>query len=126
MKVKFKEWEGRIAWGEYGNGRIAFELIDASGDRIATPTVNIVAAPAPDAGWIDVKDWSENAGMVEALAAAGVIDVDAGVFPIYTGRAVAKRCKLSVAARAEFLHWAALGGDYNPMDYGLAPGGNAA
>ena len=59
--------------GVYGNGNIAMQLVDAeTGEPIAVATVN-PGFELPR-GFIGVKDWSENEGMVEALLAAGIID----------------------------------------------------
>lgn len=66
----------------YKNGRVALALVVASGrdkgEPYATATVNIPEVPLADNEAI-VKDYSENAGMLEALIEAGIVE-DTGRF----------------------------------------------
>jgi len=72
------------------NGRIAIQLSDPEdGEPIAMATVNVVEQPNPPKYWIDVKDYSENAGMVLALMAAGIISGN------MTLAGVAYRCEVT-------------------------------
>lgn len=70
----FKQWLCAIDKRTYANGRVALQLIDAEdGCPIATATVNLPDEQvAPDETFI--KDYSENAGMLEALLKAGIIE----------------------------------------------------
>jgi hypothetical protein len=74
MTVQFKEWKCDIVWNKYAdNGRTAIELVDAdTGEPIARATTNL-----PHIGLgkdeVMIKDYSENEGMVDALADAGII-----------------------------------------------------
>ncbi len=75
-----------------GDG-IAIRLVDAEdGSPVATATVN-PAVPVP-AGCVAIKDWSENAGMLAACVAAGLV-ADTGV-RIACDRASAALCRLLV------------------------------
>ncbi|MSU01805.1 hypothetical protein [Tissierella pigra] len=72
MKVKFKKWNCITRVGWHCNENLGIELIDEEdGGVIAKATIN------PDIELLDnqvaIKDYTENAGMVEALLSAGVI-----------------------------------------------------
>ena len=71
--VKFKEWECELHPHEYDNGRLALCLRDSTtGEPIAVATVNL---PDRELGpnQIFIKNYSENAGIAEALEAAQVV-----------------------------------------------------
>lgn len=62
---------------KYGNGRLALELViaegqEGEGEPMAVATVNLPDVRVPD-GAVFIKDYAENAGMMNALAEAGVI-----------------------------------------------------
>lgn len=98
MKVKFREWECDLNFSHYENGRVAIRLIDANdGEPVATATTNV---PEEDLGpnEVFIKDYSENAGMLAALQAAGAVEptgrsVDTGFVSIPV-------CRLLVASFA--------------------------
>jgi hypothetical protein len=72
-RVRFKNWDCVIQKCEYGNGRPALQLVDASdGEPIATATVNLPDLPAGP-NQVFIKDYSENEGMLKALTEAGVV-----------------------------------------------------
>ena len=72
--VKFNNFNGKIEFGTYSNGRTAMTLIDVEdGLPIATCTVNVPDAPQTPFE-VFIKNWSENKGMVDALVEAGVIE----------------------------------------------------
>ena len=73
-------------------GRIALRLLCPDGDLMAVATVNLPEAPLP-AGHVFIKNWSENAGILEALIAAQILDPPCGTVP--TGYVEAYCCKLS-------------------------------
>ena len=75
MKVQFKEWKCVVNSGYYQEGhRKAIELIEEeTGEPIATATVNLPNYPLAE-NEIFVKNYSENEGMVLALAKAGIIE----------------------------------------------------
>jgi hypothetical protein len=67
--------------GRYADGRLAIALIDArDGSPVATVTTNVPEVElAPDE--VLVKDYAENAGILDVLAQAGILQA--------TGRRVA-------------------------------------
>jgi hypothetical protein len=96
MKIKFKEWNCLILARRYDNGRVALQLVDATeGDPIATATINLPEFAVPE-GHVLIKDWSENAGMLDALVSAGLVE-DTGT-KIPTGYVDACLAKLLVPA----------------------------
>ena len=71
--IKFKDYECNVEWDLYQNGRPAILLVDAhDGSPVATATVNIPEVDLP-AGYTLIKDYSENEGMLECLATAGIV-----------------------------------------------------
>ena len=70
-EVRFRDWVCRVEKGRYSNGRIALSLVDDEGP-VATATVNLVDdLSGPNT--VFIKDHSENAGLLAALEAAGVV-----------------------------------------------------
>lgn len=60
-------------WGNYSNGRIALELIDAEdGETVMVATVNIPDAMIEKDELI-IKNYSENEGVLEALQKEGIV-----------------------------------------------------
>ena len=57
---------------KYGNGRTAVVLEDEEG-LYAVATVNLPDEPLED-GYVFVKDYSENEGMLQALVDAGIVE----------------------------------------------------
>ena len=73
-KIQFKKYACILTVGRYVNGRIALQLVDEMDlNPIAIATVNL-----PDkrlgANKVFIKNWSENEGILDALADAGVIE----------------------------------------------------
>jgi hypothetical protein len=71
--VRFAEWECWVLVERYQNGRVALRLVDSADHvSIARATVN-----RPDirleADEVLIKDYSENAGILDALERAGVV-----------------------------------------------------
>lgn len=59
---------------EEGIGAMALTLWDGYGEMLATVSVNLPDRTLPEGpGWFFAKAYSENEGLPEALAAAGVI-----------------------------------------------------
>lgn len=74
LRVKLRGYTCALRFGYYPNGRLALQLVDAAdGTVLCTASVNAMDDTLPP-GCIFVKDWSENIGMVDALADAGVIE----------------------------------------------------
>jgi hypothetical protein len=72
-QVRFREWSCTIRKRQYANGRSALQLIDAEdGSPIARATVNLPDEPLGK-NQVLIKDYAENAGMLDALVAAGVV-----------------------------------------------------
>ncbi len=99
-KVTFLDVECEVVFGRYASSRgaddrIAIDLVCPDGEHMATATVNLPDEPLPE-GCVFIKDWSENAGMVAALEAAGIVK-DTGL-RVPTGFTAAKVCKLLVGA----------------------------
>jgi len=94
MEVKFKEWLCNVEKHKYSNGRLALRLTDIEdGSPIATATINIPEYPLGE-GFVIVKDYSENEGMLDALTKAGIVQHTGGTITsgyitapicIYTG-----------------------------------------
>jgi hypothetical protein len=72
-KVKFLDYDCIVEIGQYPNGRIAIQLIDAE-DRqpVTTATVNLPDQPL-EADMVAIKNYSENEGIEDALLEAGVL-----------------------------------------------------
>jgi hypothetical protein len=93
--IQFKEWTCKLELGWYEHsGRIALDLIDAeNGEPVATCTVNIPDYDLPD-GYVIIKDYSENEGMLDALMNAGIVGEPKGW--IQTGFVTVPVCKLLI------------------------------
>ena len=104
MKVKFKNWECIIEWSVYlENNNIAIVLRDEKTKELVTfATTN--TNEETDWGKIQVKDWSENRGMWEALVNAGVIESEP-VENITSYFVQVKVGKLTDVAKEDFMEW---------------------
>ncbi len=72
--IRFRGWDCVLQRGRYRNGRTVLRLVGAEdGDPVATATVDL-----PDRGLADdevaIKSYGENAGLLDALTAAGVVE----------------------------------------------------
>lgn len=104
MKVKFKDWDCVVQWSiYYENNNIAIQLVDEN-------TKELVAVATTNTGFKDdfpevqIKDYSENEGMWQALVDAGVIK-DKIVNTITTEYVEVKVAKLTEAAQKDFEKW---------------------
>ena len=71
--VKFREWDCTIKFAKYGNGRTAIQLVDSETyEPICTATVNVVDEDLLD-GFVHIKNYSENEGILHTLSSAGII-----------------------------------------------------
>lgn len=104
MKVKFKDWNCVIDWSVYlENNNIAIVLLDEKTKELVTfATTNT----SEETDWtkIQVKDWSENRGMWEALVDAGVIESEP-VEKITSYFVQVKVGKLTKQAEEEFMEY---------------------
>lgn len=90
--VHFRHWECVVEKRQYRNGEPALVLNDAhTGEEIAIATVNL-----PDftkrTNEVFIKDYSENAGILDALLAAGVVKATGE--SVQSGFARIPRCEL--------------------------------
>lgn len=104
MKVKFKDWNCVVQWSiYYENNNIAIQLVDEN-------TKELVAVATTNTGFKDdfpevqIKDYSENEGMWQALVDAGVIK-DKIVNTITTEYVEVKVAELMEAAKKDFENW---------------------
>ena len=75
LRTDYCDQNARLLWRRYGNGRTALSFVSTDiGTPLATATINLVDQPLPD-GCTHIKDWSENAGMVACLVAAGIVEL---------------------------------------------------
>ncbi len=73
IKVNFAGYTCIVRKREYGNGRIALCLEDAyNGQPVATATINL-PNEALQEGETIIKDYSENAGILDCLIEAGIV-----------------------------------------------------
>jgi hypothetical protein len=89
--VRFAEWECWVLLERYENGRAALRLVDvADHSPVARATVN-----RPDVllgeDEVLIKDYSENAGILDALERAGVLQ--------RTGQTIASGYAMLIVAR---------------------------
>ena len=92
MNVKFKEWNCKVIKCNYVTGHLALKLVDVEdGSPIATASVNLPATTDISEGYVYIKDWSENEGMLKALTEAGIVEPVGVRSP--TGRCMADLCK---------------------------------
>lgn len=90
--VQFKDWQCRVQMRKYHNGQAAIQLVDANdGDAICTASV-CLPDHAQLPGWVFIKDWSENQGVLDALIAANVIEDTGQRLP--SGFVLVAVCKL--------------------------------
>lgn len=104
MKVKFKDWNCIIEWSMYlENDNIAIKLLDEKTKELVTfATTN--TSEKTDWTKIQVKDWSENRGMWEALVDSGVIESEP-VEKITSYFVQVKVGKLTKQAEEEFMKY---------------------
>lgn len=104
MKVKFKDLDCIIEWSLYlENDNIAITLLDEkTKELVAVATTNT----SEETDWtkIQVKDWSENRGMWEALVDSGVIESEP-VDKITSYFVQVKVGKLTDVAKEDFMEW---------------------
>ena len=104
MKVKYKKWNCIIEWSIYSqNNNIAIKLLDENTkELVAVATTN--TSEETGRGKIQVKDWSENRGMWEALVDSGVIESEP-VEKITSYFVQVKVGKLTKQAEEEFMEY---------------------
>jgi tRNA A37 threonylcarbamoyladenosine synthetase subunit TsaC/SUA5/YrdC len=85
--------ECSVVFGEYGNNRVAIQLVTNSGEPYMTATINIPKEPLGKDEVI-IKNFSENEGILQALIASGHISEPVRAIP--TGFVYGLVCKLLI------------------------------
>ena len=98
MKVEFRNQELDVQIREYDNNRPALQLFDETNFPFAIATVNLPEIDIPK-GFVAIKNYSENVGMLEALKAAGIIREVHSYYP--SGHVQIPICALSTEAYEE-------------------------
>jgi hypothetical protein len=97
--VTFNGLECRLEFHKYINGRTAIMLVDANnGEEVAMATVNVPEIPMDD-NYVLIKDYSENAGMLQALQEAGIVKPTGCIFDV--GCVGIPECELLVKPHQE-------------------------
>ncbi|MCU7829551.1 MAG: hypothetical protein KZQ85_10835 [Candidatus Thiodiazotropha sp. (ex Myrtea sp. 'scaly one' KF741663)] len=91
MNVRYKEWDCVVNIAHYGNGRPAILLETEQGLPVATATVNI-SFFKPAEGEVLIKDYSENEGILDCLADAGILEPTGK--ELWSGHAKLHICRL--------------------------------
>ena len=90
--VRFKDWTCTVNFGFYKGDRTAIMLTDLEDKQlVAVATVNIPECFL-NTDEVLIKNWSENKGVLDVLAKAGVIEDTGRTYP--TGFCHANICKL--------------------------------
>lgn len=90
--VQFKSWRCSAVLRTYRNGRPAIVLLDPDdGELVACATVNVPDYPLAD-GEVIAKNYNENASMLEALIAGGIVTASGKIVPV--GYAEGHVCRL--------------------------------
>lgn len=104
---RYNNWDVRITLAKYAdNGRIAICLVGADtehnrigddpvypGEPIATATVNVPDYAMPE-GFVAIKDWAENEGMLAFLEENGIVKSTG--MPLQCGHAVAHIARVNM------------------------------
>lgn len=91
-QIKFLGEICNVTLGFYPNGRTAIRLTIAATDELmGVATVNLPDETLQD-GYVFIKDWGENAGMLDALTEAGIV-VPTGA-TVIAGHCKADICRL--------------------------------
>lgn len=80
------------AWHAYEDGGPALVLIAQNGEVHAVASVNMVNAERPE-GHVYIKNWAENAGILESLERAGIVKRTGAMAP--AGFCEAHLCKIT-------------------------------
>lgn len=87
-------YQVQLQFAKYSNDRIAILLVEeGTGEDIATATVNVPEANVPE-GYVGIKDYSENEGMLQFLVDNGIVEPPARYIP--SGWVSIPVCKLLV------------------------------
>lgn len=94
--AQFQSWNCNVVLNRYKDGSPAISLFDGNGFPVARATVNVPEASlAPDE--LVIKDYAENAGMLDALIEASIVTPAGRTVPV--GRfEVGHVCRLAESA----------------------------
>lgn len=92
IKSKYCNEKVELVFGHYADGSPAIQGISLHGEPIFTATVALDEIP-PD-NHVFLKGWSENEGVPESLAKAGIIELTGRKIP--TGFCEAEEAKLLI------------------------------
>ena len=92
--IKVLGYNCKLHIARYSNGRVAISLVDAvDGSPIFKATVNVPSENVPE-GYVAIKNYSENEGVLDYLVQAGVVGKSVGKIP--AGYLEADLCKLLI------------------------------
>ncbi len=92
--INFNGFTCNVNVTEYADGNPAIILVDATdGSQVAVASVNIPDANIP-VGFVCIKDWSENTGMLNSLLEADIIFDTGRTIP--SGFVEANLCMLQI------------------------------
>jgi len=75
--IEFLGYKCEVHKAEYGNKRTALQLVDEDGMPMCMASVNLPDVPLAD-GFIFIKDYSENTGVLAALIKGGIVEDTGG------------------------------------------------
>lgn len=93
MNIHFQNYDCSLHFDRYAGGAVAIRLHSATVGPIATATVNIPGTVL-DKDEVVIKDYSENAGILQSLVEAGVVARTDRT--VRAGFALANICKLLI------------------------------
>lgn len=67
-----KKQKASLLWSKYRNGRPCLSIV-SGGETLCVASVNLPDAIIPD-GYIAIKDYSENEGVLKSLQANGIVN----------------------------------------------------
>ena len=70
--VTFLNTPCRLELYRYQNGRLAIQLVTSAGEPVTTATINVANMPLRE-NQVVIKDYAENAGLLQALETAEVV-----------------------------------------------------
>ena len=103
VEVDFDDFHCQLLLDRYADGGLCLRLVDMDHfDRIAIATSSVQDAHPPH-GYVFIKDYAENAGVLETLCHAGVI-TDTGE-RVSTGHAELAVARLAPQVQQQFDAW---------------------
>lgn len=104
MKVKYKKWNCIVQWSMYyANNNIAIQLVDEKTKELISMATSNTGLKNIEST-VQIKDYSENEGVWQALVDAGVIK-DKIIDTISTVYVEVKVAELTEEAKQDFENW---------------------